>query len=224
MCWSFEASVAAAVVGIPPLLYLWHRDWKYDRAMAFFFLVIISMQIIEAILWKNTECNKTNDVASKIAIVQNFLQPYAMVIALFFLVKGFKPDEFAYLVAGLYLALFTGLMIWYVVQNSVFSNTYCSLPSCNGYCNMRWQWTEWETDSCKIIWPVHVMWLLLPLLVLRNLDGLIFSSIAGLLLLLGNVVTKRVGERGSAASMWCWFAAGIPIFYICLTTYLKGPK
>lgn len=224
MCWSFEASVGAALIGLPPLAYLWYRNWKYDRAFAFFMTVIISMQIIEAILWKNQECNKANDIASKVAIIQNFLQPYAMIIALFFLIPNMKTNWFGYGAASIYIVAFTGVMIWYISQNKLFKQDYCSIANCDGYCHMTWQWTQFDNASTRTIWPLHVLWLALPLLVLQNVPGLVFTVLAGLSLWLGSIVTNRTGQRGSAASMWCWFAAGFPFLYIAVTTYLQKPK
>ena len=177
-------------------------------------VVVLSMQLIEAVLWKNQECNNVNDMASKIAIFQNLIQPYAMVAALWY-VKNFEPNLTAKIAVVFYILLYTSLMFAYFYQNYPFCRKYCTKPDCSsGYCNMTWAWTEWNNWSCKWIWPVHVCWLFLPLLVLQNLAGLGFTLFAGFSLVAGAVATRRTRQRGSAASMWCLFSAFGPLLYL----------
>ena len=112
MCHSYEASVSALVVGWAGCLMLMMTKSKINFRVGIFFMYVLSMQLIEALMWKDQQCDGMNQTASKIGFVQNIGQPILAYVALF----PFIPKENLMLVT-IALMVYVVSLVAFILKN-----------------------------------------------------------------------------------------------------------
>ncbi|KAJ3436331.1 hypothetical protein M0812_18388 [Anaeramoeba flamelloides] len=81
MCWCFEASLSAFIVGVVVAL-IWGLYFKEWITLPFV-LSYLQMQLTDAVLWlQNSECNKTNQITMFIGMTLLWSQPFWLIICL----------------------------------------------------------------------------------------------------------------------------------------------
>ena len=69
MCFNDKTSIGAFSIGLSCLIFLLYRGFKYsnpvDILSGLLLILIITIQIIEYILWKNQDCNEKNKIAER---------------------------------------------------------------------------------------------------------------------------------------------------------------
>ena len=208
MCVNKEVSLVAFVICISACIYLYRRNNPNDRWIAYAFIYLGTMQLIEFFIWSDQACTGLNQKATSIGFWHNIMQPILSVVLAYYLTGGNLPI-YVYLAIGLYV--FTALpKIW----NAKKPNQ-CSRP-CGDSVGLAWGYTN--TKSPTYVWGIFCIALALPFLSMKK-DG---EKYAGLIIgtyILAFFISKSRCPRSaipSNGSWWCLMAVIIPILAIML--------
>ena len=214
MCWSAKASLSSFIIGWFLCLALIIRNKPMDRVWGIFFMFVITMQLLEFLIWLDqpkqgsTDCatgkykGKLNNISSQIASVQNLLQPVmGGVLAIIFL----PADKLLYspIILGIVITIyFTAIIVW-VFQQKLYKKTLCTIPCDKTGCNshhLQWQWVE---DN--YIWPGYFISLILVLVALSKTKGGLYLT---LFLVITCIIASTVYPFKQAVGSW-WCVAAI---------------
>lgn len=200
MCYSFEVSLLSWIGGVSISMYLFQRNKNYDRWNAAFIFTFISMQLIEAILWKTIEYRnkKLNSLITAIAILALYSQP--MVNSL----MGYKyTNQIVLFFIGLLYSLFI-VIATYKITTTALSNYHTDV-GINGH-------LVWNSDNSKYFFAgnynairiLYILGLFLPLLYQQPFltRALPLLSIGFITLIISMLNTSY----DETSSMWCFLA------------------
>ena len=208
MCFSYEASVISLLVGTISSTAVFLLGSTFDKIMGAWFFYISLMQGVDAVLWKHQTCDAFHKSVSYWGSVLNSSQPLILgILVLLFNRKLSYPG-----IVGGSMALVAGYGIYKsFVQHP--DSYYCTQPHPTDP-HLVWNWTTQSTymvDWLVYLSSIYVVSLLgLPTLT----QGVLFSN--GMLV--GLLVTGLVYPRESIGSLWCYFTALTPPFYLAYRT------
>lgn len=204
MCHSYDASLAALAVGWTGCIMLMLTNKLINFRIGLFFMYVLSMQLIEAIMWKDQSCKGNNQLASKIGFIQNIGQPIFAFIAL----KPFiKNTELNIVIFA--LSLYIASLGLFIIKNK----TQLSLDSfwCTraGEAGLEWNWAR---SQDLWVWSSFVISLALTMF---SSKLSIYTSIATFGTLVASYILKY-GNSKAVGSWWCFYAVILP--YVQLIT------
>jgi len=213
MCWSFQASMAAFLIGGGASLYLINRDKYYlDKQIGYVMFFIILMQLFEAMIWADQKCTGLNQIATKLAIPFNILQP----IVAYYVFNDFFMGKARTNIDLLFTVYVIGTII-YLFHIFNGSSIFCTKSDKTG---LRWNWStvgaggKGEFKNPNILkfsyWILFCVLLIYPLFSLKNSNS-IFALLMLTTLLISNYI--YYGTR-SIGSWWCLAVVPIPIIKI----------
>lgn len=173
------------------------------QAMAGFLALVGGMQLWEALLWRNTECTRTNGALSNAGVVNNHLEPVALYAMSAWLLK--PRSLLKARIAG-------GVMIAYVLVFGMLTAGFLRRPlerRCTRLTEsgLVWQWNDYgrATDPAYLLFLaafVTTMYAYMPRGSDHKMVAITVSSFA---------ISRMIYERrGMTGSMWCFFAALVP--------------
>jgi hypothetical protein len=203
MCHSYEASISALVVGWTGCLMLMMTKSKINFRVGLFFMYVLSMQLIEAMMWKDQGCRGLNQTASKIGFIQNVGQPILAYLALLpFITKDNR------MIATSAILIYIASLATYIWKNKTqmsLESFWCTKADEGG---LQWNWSR-NQDSW--MWTIFVGSLALTMLSSK-------LSMYTTLATLGTLVASytRYGSSKAVGSWWCFYAVILP--YVQLIT------
>ena len=90
MCWNAPVSLTTFITSVVMCAYLWSRDNNNnnDKALAIFIFCFSLMQLFEFFMWLNM---KEHTFVSKLSLIFNLLQPFALAASLYYYSLKAKP-------------------------------------------------------------------------------------------------------------------------------------
>ena len=213
MCWSSEASLSFFIVGTILSLWLVQRNGLYDRLFGFFFLWVITMQILEYLMWIDQECETNlNNNACQIAWFQNLMQP--VVCALLIMRYSYNQAIFS---LPIFIILYLLWVLIWIFREKPYKDKMCAKPCENCEHNLQWPWIK---NYDKSIWIGYYILLTITIISTVKNKG---SQILGLYLLITCIIAASLMPVTKlVASWWCVFAVGGPILKAIIPlTYFK---
>jgi len=209
MCVTKEVSLIAFLVCISMCIYLYRRNNTNDRWIAYLFIYLGTMQLIEFFIWTDQACSGLNQRATTIGFWHNILQPIVSLAVAYYITNGNIPI-YVYLVVGLYIV--TSLpRIWEAKKPN-----QCSLPCSKGSLGLSWNYTN--TKNSTYVWAIFCIALAVPLLCMKK-DGETYAGLIIATYILSYFVSKSrcpMGIIPSTGSWWCLMAVLIPALAIMI--------
>lgn len=197
MCHSYEASISALIVGWAGCFMLMMTKSRINFRVGLFFFYVLSMQLIEAFMWKDQKCSGLNQIASKIGFIQNIGQPILAYVALL----PFIPKEnimFVTIATIVYIVSLTAFVLKNKTQMTLES-FWCTKAQHQG---LEWNWSR-KQDLW--IWFIFVASLSITML---SSKLSLLTSLATLATLLASYL--RYGATKAVGSWWCFYAVILP--------------
>ena len=203
MCHSLNASVGALVIGWAGCVMLYKTGSKLNERVALMLAYVISMQLIEALMWSDQKCTGLNQLASKIGFVQNVGQPLVIFLALApFMAKSLDlPVKTLLAFYGLTL----GLFIFSNHKDMLNPAYWCTKAGDGG---LLWNWAGSQN---RLIWTAFVGSLAASMFASKMSKSTSTATI-------GTLIASyfRYGNSKAVGSWWCLYAVCLP--YIQLLT------
>ena len=202
MCWNEHVSINTFLTTIFVLLLIAYNNStsqykikEFDNKYLYIFtFVIVSMQFVEFVLWRNLKNTKVNELFSKIGLFALVLQPFASLM----LIKNVSERKNMILFYGIPASI-------YFLYNLIF-HKFRTLQDTNGH--LIWDWTERSNITKYITSPFWLFFFYYGLLS----SGLYFLSIASFILFI--IMYYNYYTYGSSGSMWCWVVNIIMLYYL----------
>ena len=230
MCFNDKTSIGAFSTGLSCLIFLLYRGFKYsnpvDILSGLLLILIITIQIIEYILWKNQDCNEKNKIASWFIIIVLYLQP--IIYYMFrYILYGNKISKlhfifnFIFIIIG--VALFTSFFLLYIYPKK----DLCSKENKE---TGRIEWEPLKILSTKTVWLILFLIFYLgsanlpfnnALLNKTNLFRRYFVHLMLLIAIIYSAIKTGKNIFSAMGSLWCFLAVFYGIVCIALPTNKK---
>lgn len=201
MCWSATASIVAFIVGtILTWVVAFVMKCRLFYLIAIMWQWVLLMQLFEFILWKNPECNSTNEIATMGAYIANVLQPVICFILFMLYNDSNIPSR---VVASI-------LIVSYIIFLLITNKGYKCVTKTKTCSHLSYPW--W--NEYKGLFYVFILCSIV-LLLIRPISLSIFMV---LFLIVSISLSARYYSCG-IASMWCFFAIIAPILFALFYKY-----
>ena len=207
MCWNAEASLttwaAGSLVCVMLLLRRNGVDPAADRVYGFFYLWVLTMQLLEFVMWQDPGCTGANQIASQIAWFQNLTQPLVLIV----LALAVLPTSQQRIPRGVLVGACTiyGLcIVYWVCRTGILHEDLCARAS-SGCVSLKWPWLR---QGGSWVWGLYFAMLFLALLnvVGGSMNWLVGFTMASLVFA-GALAGSNVG------SWWCLVAVACPLVW-----------
>ena len=203
MCFNYESSIAALIVGLAGSIALFSLGSINDKILGAFFGYVSLMQGIYAILWKNQTCDYFHKNVTSLGMTLNLTQPLFLAVVVFIFNPKLKHGTSIAVISVIYLLC----MAWFINDN--YNQTYCTTPRKDDP-HLVWNWTMFETRIRD--WAVYLS--TLCLISVLGLSSLTSGIIVALSFVIGATASFFIYPRQSIGSIWCFFSALVsPIVY-----------
>lgn len=219
MCYSAESSILIFSVVNCCILYLYKRNYTYDRTLALIFFCVSLMQLSEFLMLIDLKCGLINNLGSKLAFIILCLEPIIIIFTIYYYNSSKISDKYIKYILYIYLIFFG-----YFILRTIFLNKkLCSLPG-KKYKNLIWDHSIFNRLSENIY---NLFW------ILYYLSGLLFftfkNRLVGILYFLLIIITLGISKflnRNSPSwkSIWCIIINIIPLFAIVIGGYFHSEK
>jgi hypothetical protein len=202
MCYTANDSLLGYIINSISsiLLYNISNDAQY-KVMALFLLFVGQMQIFDFSFWKNQSCNSLNQIATKLAIAFNHLQP--IILFLLQTLYGFKQSPLSLTILLFYIVF--GLFYNF----AAFKEINCTLPI-NGI--MKWKWNH--LPGKDLYYLFFIAYLAIASFNFKDLTFQIVSLLVSILTFF--IAHKTPVLNISTGRIWCYYAAFMPLVFIAL--------
>jgi hypothetical protein len=207
MCYTYEVSRDAFIIGIISSLILFKKSKKYEYKIIALFLMFVSlMQLYDAIFWKNPpttdEKKKINEKYTKIAMYSNHLQPLVLAGLILYYKGGLLPISKQILLAYIIV------MILYN-SNALNKIKYTEVTS-ESSPSLYWEWNNLKGSN--ILYFLYII--LYIILFSKEIGGSV--GIIGVILTLASLLYSFVKykNKNSTGRFWCYFAAFCPLIFL----------
>jgi hypothetical protein len=202
MCINAETSISSFVVGTFFNILVIKSTHNVNYLMiAAIYQFLLFMQIFEFIAWKNQECNRSNNIATKGAMIFNILQPIVIIIIL---LQFTQVDNIIKKIIVCFLLLF---YISYIINKLYYStetSINCLKPT-NSCRNLYYKW--WDNIGKNGVYIYLIPIITSLLLLVKSFQ---FSIIHVLFMIITLIISNKFYSCGTG-SIWCLFTAGGPI-------------
>ena len=204
MCFNEPVSWLALAVGLVGCHRLNSQGTPASQALAVFFAVVVAMQLWEALLWRSLRSpsggKDANMALSRAAMVNNHLEPLALLLACRRLLPGGDRDGLAGAMGALYLAaaLPYSARFWRSRQTT-------DVGPGGG---LEWKWNQ--GPGYGLVYGLFCASAAVTAAV--YLPGQLAVT-APALVVLSYAVSCLVYRPAMAGSMWCFTAAGMPFLF-----------
>ena len=182
MCWNAQVSLETFIFGLAAIGYGAYLG--ISLPVLLFCLTIVTMQLVEYVVWTYYDDDDVNTKASMAAAALLWMQPIASIMLL--------PHPFAILTA--YIAL---SVVGYI---TMAKKDFSMKRAANGH--LAWNFLHKDTRSYLEL-AVYFLFLLGPILMTHNTELLVIA-----LATLGLSVYSY-WRSNTWGSMWCWLVNGI---------------
>ena len=200
MCFSFEASVAALIIGLSSSIALFRLGSIDNKILGAFFGFVSLMQGIDALLWKHQVCDDFHKSVTSLGMLLNLGQPLALAIIVYLFNPKLKNTSAILFISAMYL-IYTLFFI-----NHFSKESHCTSPRENDP-HLVWNWAIMKTKYRD--WSIYG--LALCSIFILGMASLSSGILFGGLTLLQIFISMVVYPRQSIGSLWCFFIALTPM-------------
>lgn len=201
MCYSFEVSITTWFVGVAISIYLYERNKDYDRWNALFVFTVITMQLVEAFLWKTIQYKNKyfNSIFTAIALVALMVQP---------LVNSYMGYLYTNQILLFYMTFMYILIIFFTLVRITTTSLSSFHSDIGPNCHLMWNddsKPNFLGGNYMVIGILYIIGLLVPLIYMTpfNQKGLPLMSVGIITLVMSIINTNSTGEM---SSLWCFLA------------------
>ena len=203
MCYNANVSLGTYLIGMMGSLYLYTLNYIPE---SIFYTFVIQMQLIEYYLWKNQDCNKTNENITKLAIIINHLEPIALYIGILLLSINTLP-LFVHIMVLIYI-----IIIYNYIHLNKINTIKCTTVNDKSKPHLYWEWNDKNMSSYVYL---YFLITLITLSIYGLENGIIHSEI----ITVGFIGSYIIyGNSHSIGAMWCFYASIAPWIYAYLIT------
>ena len=213
MCYSSSTSIKAFSIGIISslLLVFLTKNKKNNnndyKIIGLFFFFVTWMQLFDAIFWNYPPPSKTNEIATKFAIIFNHLQPIVLFLLIYYFHKGNvkQTSKWITLIYTILIIFYTGLL-WNKVKYTTVTKR--SNPS------LDWSWNHQYGA------PLVYFIFLVTLIVLFFQNVKTGGKLAAFLTLVSFLFSLyKYQIKASSGRFWCYFAAFAPVIFLIYSLF-----
>jgi len=205
MCWNATSSLTSFIVGYIVCLILYIRNKNYDRFYSIFFLWILSVQLLEYLMWIDQECKNLNNISNQILCPMILLQPIILsVLSLYFI--NFDNMTKNTLIISTIISFIIAILSYIIMKP--WESKLCSRPDNNNCHSLKWPWLKKNNILNTINYFVLAFIIALILLKTNNFYLIIFVFYLFISLIF-SLLIKPFNK--SQTSHWCFLAVGLPI-------------
>lgn len=186
----------------------WSRGPEW-RAVSTFLAVVGSMQLWEALLWRQRGCTTANAIVSKIGAVTNHVEPLAYLLACMVFVRPVSdPLKFAAISTGIAYAIVFSVLTYSFVKRP--TRDACTLDEGDG---LVWKWN----DHGGATTPSYALFLASLMLTTYAYLPPGTNHLVWIPMCVSFAFSYMIyGKARMIGSMWCFFAALLPWFFVAI--------
>lgn len=198
MCYTEKDSLIAYIINfITSILLFNYSNDENLKIYALFFMFVGQMQIFDYIFWKNQECNKINNLTTKLAIIFNHLQPIILLFLQY--IYNFEISMISI------ITLITYLIFGIKYSIEALKNVNCTLPHNN---ILDWQWNKQQNA-----FSFYFLFLLSLTVFSFNFKTTSFKYLSALINIISFIIASKTPILNySIGRIWCYYASLIPLF------------
>jgi hypothetical protein len=212
MCWNQYVSINTFIFGIGGLLLIAinnkYSNYKIDffkNPYAYIFMLsIITMQLIEFVLWRNINNKFINNIASIFGSILLALQPIASLL----LLNNIK-------LRNKLLILYSIPTVIFVIYNILTNNIHTVISPLG---HLKWNWVPYKNKIIEILIMLYCLFFLFFSFIYNKWYGCIFY------LLLFALFNYYYGKDGSAGSIWCLSCNLFMLYFLVQLLYIMPLK
>ena len=201
MCFSENVSLATYCFGLISCLLCWTINQKNYKIVAIFFSFVISMQLIEFLLWRHQICDSYNKFISVLGMLLNHFQPFMLLLTILWLKNNEIASSAKYIMSAI-LAVYIPVILLYSIQ--YFKTDMCTIKS-ELHKHLVWKW-----NTMKYYKLTYAIFLITVTVISYIGINTTTSLVIFFTYLLSHMIYRHQLVVGT---MWCFFAAFIPIIY-----------
>lgn len=206
MCYSAKDSAFAYGINLMgcALLFWFAKDAQF-KVIALFLLFVGQMQIFDYYFWNHQQCDKENNIVTKLAISFNHYQPSM----LFFLqhLYGFRQS----LESLILLAVYSIYSMFYNFK--ALNEVDCTLPK-DGI--LEWKWTD--LDGNVVFYGLFLLYLVLASFNFTSWPVKIAAAAVSIVSYVA--ASKKEFLNIHFGRAWCYYAAMMPLGFLALNYIL----
>jgi hypothetical protein len=213
MCFDKQVSINTFILGIFALIMLklnentpyGMKGYKNEVYAYLFLLSIISMQLIEYMIWSNLDNKKLNTIFSMIALILIFSQP------LFSLLSGNAGNK----IIITYLAMIVAILLYKTLYNPIIFTT-----DVNGT-HLRWNWLKLNgvEYTFLILWMLALFYgMYLRDIRINNKINILNHGFVILILIFSVYMYSKTDTWGS---LWCFWINIISIYILFKIVFIN---
>lgn len=209
MCFSERESWLTLIASWTGCAALWWSGGAEWRAVAAFLAVVGSMQLWEALLWRQSGCTAANVAVSKAGAVTNHVEPLVYLAACMAYVRPVSRGlETLAIATGIaYAAVFGVLTVSFLRRPR---QAQCTLNDGNG---LVWQWNEHGAATA----PSYALFLASLLITSFAYLPRGTNVLVGLPILTSFWISYTIYKNTRMiGSMWCFYAAMMPWLFVAV--------
>lgn len=209
MCFSERESWITLVASWSGCAVLWASGDPAWRAVAVFFAVVGSMQLWEALLWRESRCTNTNVMLSRAGAITNHAEPLVYLAACMAYVRPVSPglETLAIGTGVAYAVAFAALTMSFLARPK---EAQCTLDGGNG---LVWAWNEYGNATV----PSYALFLTSLMLTTYAYLPPGMNALVGIPVLTSFWISYMIyKDTGMIGSMWCFYAAILPWLFVAV--------
>lgn len=205
MCFSAKASLSTLIIGLIGSLAVYQLPKPEDKVLGLFFAFVSLMQGIDYTLWMHPTCDVFNRDVSRVGMWLNHHQP----IVLSSLILAYFPKTPWKSVILLLTTLYFSAVLAYGLQfNRLPKEQQCTHTETDPH--ISYSWSMLPGSNALYIFFLS-LFMAFPLLGFQN------KSIASAVVIAGSlswITTDLVYKKKYFSSLWCFYAAFLPLLYL----------
>ena len=211
MCYDSESSLKSFIIGLSSTIYLLNSEDKINKTIGIFFICVVSIQLLEYLMWIDLKCENTNYYATLLIPIVLTLQVYSIIFTSYYydtykiLSSEFLKD---------YISIITLLFLFYISYNFINSSKrkLCSKK------NDKYQAMNWDIEKASTYekFLYYFIFIIGGFLLKDNVKSSIIL-VSGFLTFYFNLIENpniNFDHTGIHASRWCYFSAYVPLLII----------
>ena len=219
MCFSFESSITSFIIGVIASSLLLLSKNNTNKHIGFFSLCFVQIQFAEALMWSDINCKSNlNHYGSILAHLILTLQPLSILIGAYYLNNTIIPKNILQVLIIVYCVPLLMAIYHHFIKKPV---KLCSLNTSKNKGELVW---DFNMDRDSLTWKIYSFFYLICLfftwLFLKDkLKGNLMFTLLIITIILSVVYTKSIKPDkflNDWESKWCFYAVGIPVFFILI--------
>ena len=207
MCYDAKTSIGTFGFVAFISLYLWQRNNRLDRAISLILLVVVSMQLLEFIIWTHLGETTENKIASILIPVLLYLQPLLIALIMWIFKAGWYTESYKLIVYGLLLLIPILSIIFY----NMMKDTQYTVIGPNGY--LAWAYQNKLTLDVQVFLVIYYG-------LLAYLFGTLKNTLLSVSFLTGYALSwfyYKIYYGKEFGSLWCHSVNGIALLSLFIT-------